>query len=124
MSKLLRFTFLAHMIVAGVVGALLLVIPGRALDWIDWGPVEPILDRVLGAALLALGWSSFRGLLATERRQVALLIETEAIFCLLGCVGVGRHLLFTQAAYPIMVWVVFGVLAVFLLLWVVNLFTR
>jgi len=122
MSKALKFTFLIHAVVALILGALLLIIPGRFLGWIGWAPVEPIINRVLGAALLALAWSSFRGWLATERAQVAILIEMEVAFTVLGCIGVLRHLLF--APYPLMVWIVFAILALFAIAWIASLLKK
>ena len=122
MSRLLKLTFLFHMVVAFLFGAPLLVMPGSFLGWFGWAPVDPLLSRVLGAALLALAWSSFRGWRATERKQVAILVELEAVFTTLGCVGLLRHLL--VANYPLMVWLVFAVLAAFAVAWIVSLFKK
>ena len=122
MSRLLKLTFLFHTVVAFLFGAPLLVMPGSFLGWFGWAPVDPLLSRVLGAALLALAWSSFRGWRATERKQVAILVELEAVFTTLGCVGLLRHLL--VANYPLMVWLVFAVLAAFAVAWIVSLFKK
>ena len=130
MPKLLRYVFLIHAIVALVVGALLLVIPGRVLQWVGWvatPPVSgswaaagPIVTRLLGAGLLALAWGSFRGWRAADRREVTFLVEMGAAFTILGCVGLLRHLLF--AGYPFTVWLSFAVLAAFAIAWVVSWF--
>ena len=122
MSKALKFTFLIHAVVAFVLGALLLIIPGRFLGWVGWAPVEPIINRLLGAALLAMAWSSFRGWRATEKAQVAILVEMEALFTVLGCIGLLRHLL--KARYPAMVWIVFAVLGIFAILWTTSLLKK
>jgi hypothetical protein len=116
MSKGLKLTFLIHAIVAGLMGALLLVIPGRFLQAIGWAPIDPILSRVLGAALLALAWSSFRGWQASDWVQVAILVELEVAYTVLGCVGLLRHLLF--ARYPLIVWLDFVVLLLFAIAWI------
>jgi hypothetical protein len=116
MSKALKYTFLIHAVLAAVLGVLLLIIPGRFLEWIDWRPIEPITNRLFGAALLALSWSSIRGWRASEWTQVAFLVEMEAIFCVLSCVGLARHL-FT-AGYPLVVWMVFAVFLVFGIAWI------
>ena len=110
MRKALRYTFLAHGVVAVLCGAPLLLAPGRFLGWIGWGPIDPILSRLLGAALLALAWSSYRGATATDS-PLSGLIELEAVFTVLGCVGLLRHLI--AARYPAMVWITFAVFAVF-----------
>jgi hypothetical protein len=119
MSKALKYLFLVHAVVAALIGALLLLIPGQFLGWINWRPIEPIANRLFGAALLALSWGSFRGWRASEWAQVAVLVEMEAIFCILACVGVARHLL--VAPYPVVVWVVFAVFLVLGIAWIALL---
>jgi hypothetical protein len=115
MSKVLKSMFLVHAVVAAVIGALLLLIPGQFLAWINWRPIEPIANRLFGAALLGLSWSSFRGWRASEWAQVVVLVEMEAIFCILASVAVARHLLAGQ--YPAIVWVVFVGFLVFAITW-------
>ena len=122
MSKALKNTFLIHAVVAAVFGALLLALPGHFLGGFGWQPVDPILSRVLGAALLALAWSSYRGFQAKERAQVSTLVEAEAVFTVLGVLGVLRHLLF--AGYPWPVWLLFAVLALFAIAWLYFQFRK
>jgi len=117
MAKWLKIVFLVHMVIAAVLGALLLVIPGSFLGWLGWAPVDPLLTRVLGGAFLALAWGSFRGWRAKERAQVTLLLEVEAAFAILGAIGLLRHLLI--ANYPWMVWTLFAGLVAFAVAWVV-----
>ena len=119
MPKALKMTFLIHAIVSVVGGFLLLIVPGRTLASLGWAPIDPILGRVLGAALLALAWSSFRGWQATERAQVRIVMELEAAFTALAAVGLLRHLLF--ANYPLMVWLLFACFFLFAVAWVVFL---
>jgi hypothetical protein len=77
---------------------------------------------LLGAALLALAWGSFRGWQATERAQVKTLLEIEAVFTVLGSVGLLRHLLISS--YPVIVWVVFFLLAGFAIAWIYFLIKK
>jgi hypothetical protein len=119
MSKGLRLTFLVHAVVAVLSGLLLLVIPGRFLLFIGWAPIDPIASRLLGAALLALAWSSFRGWRAVEWGQVAILVELEVVFTVLACVGLLRHLLFGW--WPLVPWLVFAVFALFAAAWIFSL---
>jgi hypothetical protein len=119
MPKFLMFIFLIHAIAALVVGAPLLIIPGRFLGAVGWAPVEPVINRILGAALLALAWSSFRGWRATDKAQVTFLVEMETAFTVLGCIGIARHLL--VAHYPLVVWIVLVILALFAIAWIVSL---
>jgi hypothetical protein len=46
-------------VVAVTFGLLMLIPPGRPLTLLGWAPIDPMISRLLGAALLALGWSSF-----------------------------------------------------------------
>jgi hypothetical protein len=119
MSKALRTIFLIHAIVAVVTGALMLFIPGRFLLAVGWAPIDPIVSRLLGAALLALAWSSYRGWRATEWAQVAIVVELEVAFTGLACVGIMRHLV--AAPYPPIAWVTLGSFLVFFIAWGVLL---
>jgi hypothetical protein len=119
MSKTLKTLFLVHAVVGVIFGLPMLIAPGRFLTALGWAPIDPIVSRLLGAALLAVSWSSFRGWQADERAQVGLLVEMEAAFCVLGCVGLLRHLLFS--AFPFLPWLVFGILAVFAVAWIAVL---
>ncbi len=124
MPKGLKTLFGIHAVVALLIGAPLLVAPGRVLLWLGWAPIDPIVSRLLGAALLALAWSSFRGWQALRLRsaQVAFLVEMEAVFTVLGCVGLLRHLLFGR--WPLAPWLAFAVLTAFAVAWIAFLVRR
>jgi membrane protein DedA with SNARE-associated domain len=95
MSKALQTTFFVHAIVALILGVPLLILPGTFLGSIGWVTVDVLISRLLGAALLAMAWGSFRGWRATERTQIRILLELEAVFTVLGSIGILRHLLIT-----------------------------
>lgn len=116
MSKGLKTTFLVHAVVALVAGAPLLIVPGGMLTRLGWAPIDPLVSRVLGAALLGLAWSSFRGWRATERAQVSILVEMEAVFTVLACVGLLRHLL--VGGWPVVPWLALAVFAAFAVAWI------
>lgn len=98
----------------------LLLAPGRFLGIFGWQPVDPLISRLLGAALLALAWSSFRGWQAESFSQVTTLIEMETIFTVSGSLGLMRHVL-KAYYYPWYVWVVLAVLVGFAIVWVYHL---
>jgi hypothetical protein len=118
MSKLLKLALLIYGIVTLIFGAALLFAPGRFLGLFGWAPVDPLLSRLLGAALLGMTWSALRAWRAAERERTMLLVESYAAFNLLGAVGIGRHLL-GGAWYPFMVWFIFGLLGFFAVVWMV-----
>ena len=122
MSRSLRIIFLIHAIVSAVLGALLLVIPGRFLGWFGWLPIDPIISRLLGAALLALAWGSLRGWQAAGQAQIAILLELEAVFCVLASIGMLRHLL--VASYPWYAWLLLAGFVAFAIAWIYALATR
>ena len=119
MSKTLKTLFLVHAVVALIFGLPMLIAPGRLLTALGWAPIDPIVSRLLGAALLAMAWSSFRGWQTDDRARVALILETEVVLDVLSCVGLLRHLLF--GAYPVLPWLVFGIYAIFAVAWVAVL---
>ena len=119
MSKSLNYTFLIHAIVSLVYGVLMLVIPGRFLGLFGWEPIDPLISRLLGAAMVALAWSSFRGWQATDRTQVDTLIEMEVVFTVLGCLGLLRHLV--KDYFPYYIWLNFAVLLLFAIAWIYHL---
>lgn len=119
MSKSLRYTFLVHALVALILGLPLLVAPGRWLNLFGWAPIDPIMSRFLGAALLAMAWSSYRGWQAQEWKQVQFLVELEAIFCVLSAIGLLRHLL--GSTWPLMVWLVLALAVSFAVAWSIAL---
>ena len=122
MSKSLKYTFLIHVIVSLIFGAALLLAPGRFLGLFGWAPIDPLISRLLGAALLALAWSSYRGWGASSYEQVSVLVEMEVIFTVFGSVGLLRHLL--KAWYPWYVWFLLTVLLVFAIAWTYHLWKK
>jgi hypothetical protein len=122
MPKSLRYNFGVHALVALLLGAPLLLAPGRFLGLFGWAPVDPLISRVLGAALIALAWTSYRGYRAGSRGAVALLIEAEAVFCVLASVGILRQILGYN--WPWYVWTMLVVFVAFAIAWVWALFRK
>ena len=130
----LRTIFLVHMVISLVLGASLWLIPGRTLDFLGWVPeevllpeselavagtifVDGVITRLLGAALLALGYSSFQGWRAGSWEQISLVVELEFILCAAGLIGTLASFYLMERAIPLIGWVIAALLAVFTLLW-------
>jgi hypothetical protein len=117
MSNITRISFLIHTFVSLIFGIPLLLVPGGFLDIFGWAPVDPLISRLLGAALIGMAWTSLRGWRASDWSEVGIIVEGEAIFCVLGCIGLARHLFF--AWYPFMVWFVFALMLIFAIVWII-----
>jgi len=122
MSKSLRYTFLVHMIVAVIYGLPMLIVPGGFLQIFDWAPIDPLMTRVTGAALLGFAWSSYRGWRAAGWDQVWRIVEAEAVFTTLAAIGLGRHII--AASWPWYVWMIFITFIVFAAAWIFHLFRQ
>jgi hypothetical protein len=133
-SNSLRMTFLVHMIVALVFGATLWAIPGRTLLLVGWIPdqvqlpqselsvpgttfVDGVITRLIGAALLALSFSSFYGWRSTHLDRVKPLVQLEFLFCVLAEIGVLVGILTLERPIPVIGWVLVAILAVFIIAW-------
>ncbi len=133
-SNSLRTTFLVHLIVALILGAALFLIPGRTLTLLGWVDewvqlpeselsipggtfVDGVITRVLGAALLALGFASYLGWRASRREQVNLLVQVELVFCVLGIIAILIGLFTMGRAMPVIGWILAAILAVFAVAW-------
>lgn len=125
MSKLLKGTFLTHAVVCLVLGAACLLAPGRVLGWLGFPGLDAMANffaRLLGAALLAMAWTSYRGWQATEWPRVAAVVEGELVFALLGCAGLLR--IGSKGHWPWLLWVSLAILAAFAMLWLAAYLTR
>jgi hypothetical protein len=122
----LRTTFLVHLVIGAILGIALFLVPGRALNLLGWVPelvqlpnsdqsipgqtfVDPVITRILGAALLALAFSSLRGWLgsapARKWSEVALLVELEIIFNVLGALAILAGVFLLGRGMPVIGWV-------------------
>ena len=117
MSKLLKVTLLVHIGLAVLFGLPLLGMPGRFLGLTGWAPVDPLLSRVLGAALLGFGWLDLRVLRLNSRPTAQPLIEAGILFNGLAAAGLAWNML--GAGWPWYVWTLLGVFIALTVLWVV-----
>jgi len=137
-SNSLKITFLVHMILAVIFGAALFLIPGRTYTFIGAAQkevtvqtqdgavivpgtsfVDPGTTRQLGAAYLAMGFSSFLGWRASRRVQVSLLVQMEFVYCILGVVAILalRFLAPPSVPFSAAIWVMAAILTAFAVAW-------
>jgi hypothetical protein len=135
-SKGLRITFLVHAIVSAFLGLSLYVIPGRVLVWLGWIPekyevtvgdttvtasgtllVDPVITRVLGAALLALAFAGFLGWRAKQHQEVSILVPFELVFCVLALVAFLVRIVTLGLPIPVIGWALIVILLGFTVAW-------
>jgi phosphatidylserine synthase len=134
LSSWLRTTFLLHWIISALLGVPLFLVPGRTLTILGWVPqwvqlpeselsipgqtfVDAAITRLLGAALLALAFSSFRGWRVKQWGEVEILIQMEAIFCVTGTVAFLAGFALMERPTPVIGYILTLILAVFAVAW-------
>ena len=115
-SQSLQTTFLVHFAISLIFGLPLLIIPGRFLLLLRWHPIDPVISRLLGAALLAMALGDWLCHQATEWEAIEVLLQFHIVFTVLGAVGLLRHLLFVPT--PASAWGDLAVLVVFAVVWI------
>jgi hypothetical protein len=135
-SKGLQTTFLAHAILSLVFGLALLLVPGRSLSLLGWVPqwvqlpdsdlsipggtfIDPLITRLLGAALLALAYLSLRCWMTAPQihREALLVVEFEAVYCALSVLAILIALFTMQRSAGFAIWLILLVYAAFFAIW-------
>ena len=133
-SQGLKNIFLVHAIISGLLGLGLWLVPGKFLTLLGWVPqwvslaesdvqvpgttfVDAFITRLLGAALLALAYSSVRGWRTSQWGEVALVVQLESVFCILGLVSMIWSLIQMQRSVPSIGYVLIVVLTGFSVAW-------
>ena len=99
----LKTTFLAHFIVALIFGLIYLLIPEMWGNLISWPVTEPPIYRLLGAAILGFGTSSWLAYKETAWEKVRIVVQMEIAWTILGTLVVLWGLIF--AGLPAFGWV-------------------
>jgi hypothetical protein len=102
-SSGLRTTFLVHFVVALIFGLIYLLIPGAWGTLINWPIQEPAVYRLLGAAMLGFGTSSWLAYRETAWDRVKIVILMEIVWTILGTLVMLWGLIF--AGLPAFGWV-------------------
>jgi hypothetical protein len=107
----LKTTFLVHFIVALIFGLIYLLIPEMWGNLISWPVTEPPIYRLLGAAILGFGTSSWLAYKETAWEKVRIVVQMEIAWTILGALVVLWGLIF--AGLPAFGWVNAVILAGF-----------
>lgn len=118
MSKSLRWTFLVHAIVALAFGLVMYLAPTWFGTIIQWSPIDPVMTAFVGAALIALGVSSWLGYRAEHWEDVRIVVLLEAVFTVTGTAAALYYLLLGNA--PLFTWVPAILWGLFAVIWIVE----
>lgn len=113
MSTTLRTTFWLHAVVAFVFGIGFVFLPTFMADVFEVDLGDPVISRLLGAAMISLAVSSVLAAMARTLQRVDIVLYTEIVFTITATLVVLAGILFGSLA-PIM-WVavaLFGIFAV------------
>ena len=115
MSKGLKITFLLHTIACLIIGGAMFLVPAQFLALVSWPTPDPGLTQLYGAALLALGISSWLGYKATHPEEVRILVEMEIAFTVIGSVAALYQAL--RPGAPAFLWIILAIWVPFAVAW-------
>jgi hypothetical protein len=99
----LKYTFLAHVILGAITGLMLLLVPEIWASWAGQTLVDPVVSRLLGAAVLGYTASSWWAYREKVWDRVRIVVEAEMVWTILGTLVFVWGLLFMQL--PALYWV-------------------
>ncbi len=85
-SKGLTNTFLVHFILGVLLGIFIIIAPETYAEMLDFESDQPMLLRLVGAAVLALGISSWFGYKETNLDNVKILVRLEITWTVLAAI--------------------------------------
>lgn len=111
--KWLKLTFLIHFFVGILFGIIYMIFPDFFFIIIGWTYNDPVITRVLGAAMIGFAMSSLLAWRETDWLKVKIIVQMEMVWLALGTI-----MLFISAfSYytPIFIWVVIAIFLAFLI---------
>jgi hypothetical protein len=112
-SKILKIIFLIHFILGIIIGVIFLFIPEIYCDIVGFTVTDKGPFRLIGAASLALGGSSFLGYRSSDWEKVKILVQMELIWLISATGAMFFWLIFEGG--PIAGWVIVGMFIGFLI---------
>lgn len=99
-SKVLKYTFLIHFVVAVAFGLGYFFIPEVFMDITEWPMADLYVVRMLGAAFIAIGCTSILSFLESSWEKVKITVQLELVWLVFGVLG-GFWTLLEPVEYPI-----------------------
>ena len=112
-TKWLKLTFLIHFFVAILFGIIYMLFPDFFFVLIAWPYKDPVITRILGAAMIGFAMSSLLAWRETDWLKVKIIVQMEMVWLALGTI-----MLFISAFiyFPsIFIWFVIALFLAFLI---------
>ena len=110
----LRTWFVIHFIVDMMVGIPLLLVPELVMPLLGWNTIDPIASRVVGAALMGIGFESYLGRKANAEVFRAML-NLKIIWSGSAILGIGLGIWQGGARAG---WLFLGIFIIFWIVWI------
>jgi hypothetical protein len=85
-SKQLNIMFLIHFFVSILFGIVFLIFVEAFVAFIQWPYLDPVVGRLLGAALIGFGATSLLAWRETEWAKVKIVVQMEIVWCAIGSI--------------------------------------
>jgi hypothetical protein len=109
----LRTWFVIHFVVDMLFGIPLLLFPGLIMPWFGWTEIDPIMPRLVGAALLGIGGGSLLSRNASQEVFQGLL-SLKIIWAAGAILGIGLGI---ASGGPSLAWIFLAIFGGFLFVW-------
>ena len=117
-SKQLKIMFLVHFFIAVFFGLVFLIFIEGFVSFIGWPSqyLDPVIGRLLGAALIGFASSSLLAWRETQWLKVKLVVQMEIVWCAIGSIVLLVSLFMpTILPLPFFTWVITIVFLFFLI---------
>lgn len=85
-SKQLNIMFLIHFFVSILFGIVFLIFVEGFVAFIQWPYLDPVVGRLLGAALIGFAATSLLAWRETEWAKVKIIVQMEIVWCAIGSI--------------------------------------
>lgn len=113
----LKIWFLVHFVVDMLFALPLMIAPQRFLSVLGWSAIDPILSRLVAAALFGIGIESLLSVKAPLSTYIGML-NLKIIWSSTAIIGILVSLAASGAGAPRLAWAVAGIFLVFDIVWI------